>query len=576
MATVTGLTAERMLAIEGASVVDGDVVGDNLILTQHNGTQINAGSVRGPAGPTGPVGQDLPILVAKPILDVGLAGQIRAGRQLTAADFTNMGLSAPLGLWNLSDLTDASGNGRNLLNKGAVPTGIGINGLANTAAKYVGSAAQSLYISDTGASDALRIKTGSWGIWFKSPKRDAPAMGLISRWGGSGGTSYMLWINGSQKADAYVNTAAGAMSANGTFDVCDDRWHFAVGTYDGSMVRLYIDGILNSMNPITGLILQNGCPLNIGSTDGADAANPAGAPFVGRLDEAFITADVLAEEQIRNLYCAKIPHTLGVAPSRLSLNVHRRRKGGVLSISDFSTQPLRLYNFSAGSLGDEGSNGVVLINEGGVTNGPGVDGTPGNGVAFNGANDLASGETGLPSGLATRSFGAWFKTTAGGAMTVVAWGTTSDADARISMNGILYCTSGQDVISYPMINDGLWHYVVVTEENAPADGIKRKAYVDGRLIGTSNVLTSLVPNAFHIGCCTNNGQRYTGQIDSVFVTDYVMSAEEIYKMYAKGSQTLAPSPKNVGDHVEALTSTDILATFDTLESQHTVDVGVAV
>ena len=33
MATVTGLTADRMLAIEAASVVDGDVVGDNLILT---------------------------------------------------------------------------------------------------------------------------------------------------------------------------------------------------------------------------------------------------------------------------------------------------------------------------------------------------------------------------------------------------------------------------------------------------------------------------------------------------------------------------------------------------------------
>ena len=56
MATVTGLTAERMLAIEAASVVDGDVVGDNLILTQHGGTQINAGNVRGPQGAPGPVG----------------------------------------------------------------------------------------------------------------------------------------------------------------------------------------------------------------------------------------------------------------------------------------------------------------------------------------------------------------------------------------------------------------------------------------------------------------------------------------------------------------------------------------
>ena len=35
MATVTGFTAARMLAIEGASVVDGDIVGGHLILTKH-------------------------------------------------------------------------------------------------------------------------------------------------------------------------------------------------------------------------------------------------------------------------------------------------------------------------------------------------------------------------------------------------------------------------------------------------------------------------------------------------------------------------------------------------------------
>jgi microcystin-dependent protein len=56
MTTVTGLTAARMLAIEGASIVDGEVVGGNLILTKHDGSTINAGPVVGPQGATGPVG----------------------------------------------------------------------------------------------------------------------------------------------------------------------------------------------------------------------------------------------------------------------------------------------------------------------------------------------------------------------------------------------------------------------------------------------------------------------------------------------------------------------------------------
>lgn len=54
MATVTGLTADRMLAIEGASVIDGEMVGDHLILTKHDGTQIDAGVIVGPPGPAGP------------------------------------------------------------------------------------------------------------------------------------------------------------------------------------------------------------------------------------------------------------------------------------------------------------------------------------------------------------------------------------------------------------------------------------------------------------------------------------------------------------------------------------------
>lgn len=58
MATVTGLTADRMLAIEGASVVSGSIVVDDLVLTKHDGSTVNAGNVRGPVGPTGPF--DLP------------------------------------------------------------------------------------------------------------------------------------------------------------------------------------------------------------------------------------------------------------------------------------------------------------------------------------------------------------------------------------------------------------------------------------------------------------------------------------------------------------------------------------
>jgi hypothetical protein len=57
MAEVTGLSADRMLAIEAASIVSGTVNGSgHLILTKHDGSTIDAGYVVGPAGSGGTSG----------------------------------------------------------------------------------------------------------------------------------------------------------------------------------------------------------------------------------------------------------------------------------------------------------------------------------------------------------------------------------------------------------------------------------------------------------------------------------------------------------------------------------------
>lgn len=59
MATVTGYTAERMKEIEDKAIVSGTVVGGNLFLRPKNyptEPEINAGSVVGPTGETGPAG----------------------------------------------------------------------------------------------------------------------------------------------------------------------------------------------------------------------------------------------------------------------------------------------------------------------------------------------------------------------------------------------------------------------------------------------------------------------------------------------------------------------------------------
>lgn len=589
MATVTGLTADRMLEIEAASVVDGDIVGDNLILTKHDGSTINAGSVRGPQGDDGPVGSDTSILTAQTVLEVGQSGQIRAGRQLSAADFTDMGLAAPLGLWNLSNVNDSSGNGRNLSNKGAVPFDVGINGLATTAAKFVGSTSQALYISDTGAGDPFRVKTGSIGAWQRTGKR-ATNQTIISKWAVAAGFAlFQVRVEGGGTNQNCVNAwvspdGTALVGVSGVTEVADDRWHFIVVTFDGTAIRLYIDGQLDGVGVGNASIASVAAPLNIGGQS-ADASNAAVQPHFGRIDEAFVITDVLSEQEVRNLYCAKIAHALGVVPSRVSLNVTRRRRGAALVAGDFPTQPLRLHNFSGGSLGDDGSGAVALTNNGAAVAEAGADGFAGNAFNFAGAQSLSSTDTGLPSGTSPRSLGCWFKTNIVGLQGLIGWGTmaTAMSQLRIGTTGSIVGENGTDTMLGPYVCDGKWHHAVLIEYAAVGgttdDGVKRKLYLDGRLVNTSTLFNSITlagANKLRIGAQPDASSLFTGQIDAVFVCNYVLTAEQIWTLFNKASQALALSPKNSGDHIEAMTSAALLTTFDSLIAPTRIDLKVAV
>jgi hypothetical protein len=129
MATITGLTKERMLEIEAASIVDGEVVGDDLILTTFGGTPINAGDVRGPIGPEGPMGVGLTVdtMANRPVAN--------GGRGLFAAS-DEMILFADTGQWQyvrhlngdvVYSLPDLSGADVVVTNTGTKPTTITYN-----------------------------------------------------------------------------------------------------------------------------------------------------------------------------------------------------------------------------------------------------------------------------------------------------------------------------------------------------------------------------------------------------------------------------------------------------------------
>lgn len=480
-------------------------------------------------------------LSAAGILDVGVSGQKRAGRILAATDFTALlGLSQPIGLFNLSDLTNL-GSGGALTNKGAVPFGKGITGAAAEAAVFAGSTAQALYISDTGAADPFRIKTGSFGCWFRTAKRGTIQALLSKR--AAGALSYLVYVSAANVLQFYVAVDGATLTnVSGVTDVADDRWHFATCTYDGSVMRVYVDGALEASLPLAGTMFGGNGPFNIGAEFSENTAL-AQSPHFGRIDVAFVTGDVLTEEQIRLLMSVKTAHGLSVTPREVRTSLRRRKKGGPFVVGDFTATPKALYNFTGNLLTDAGSLGLGLANNNGAVSVAGADGQAGGAYQFvaGSLQYLSASDAGLPMGTASRSIGFWMKTRDLNGPAMVVYGNgVNDIKIYMAATGEIQATDNTNTVNgLAIVADGQWHFVVLTIDNAAGDGLKQKLYVDGRLVAGQTALVGTVSGgagAFRIGRNTGGSALYySGSIDGVFITDYTMAEDEILALFAKGS-----------------------------------------
>ncbi len=77
----------------------------------------------------------------------------------------------------------------------------------------------------------------------------------------------------------------------------DDRWHHLAATYDGSMVSIYVDGVLNSQEAASGSIALNSADVWIG----ANSEN-SGNDYRGLIDDMIIYNRVLSADEVLDHY----------------------------------------------------------------------------------------------------------------------------------------------------------------------------------------------------------------------------------------------------------------------------------
>ena len=164
------------------------------------------------------------------------------------------------------------------------------------------------YIS-CGNDSSLVPSSLTISLWFKTSGSASTAPRLLNKsYGGSPYDSYFIRIN-----NGVLNFKIGVSSASvqiaGTTNVVDGNWHNVIGTYDGSQLKLYLDGN-SEATPISetrAIVGNTSYNLTLGCELGAYGFS---WPFTGSMSNVSLWNTSLTSAQVSEIYNEGLPGNL--------------------------------------------------------------------------------------------------------------------------------------------------------------------------------------------------------------------------------------------------------------------------
>ena len=124
--------------------------------------------------------------------------------------------------------------------------------------------------------------------------------------------NYGIWINSNNHIQAGFETSTGTDNfitiSSKTYN--DGIWHYAVATYDGLSLKLYIDGVQIASLSTTAIPDHAGTqPVRIGAN--SISTPPPNGFFTGNVDEVRVWNRALSSSEVSNAYNNGIFNTNG-------------------------------------------------------------------------------------------------------------------------------------------------------------------------------------------------------------------------------------------------------------------------
>jgi len=199
-----------------------------------------------------------------------------------------------LGLWKFDESSglragDSSGNGNDgVLHGNAMWTE---NGKIGGAIELDGDGD---YVEVTNESNFDITKQMTAAVWVKINKFDKPFESIVSKGTNKG------WLISRSHSKPTVEFVCNGLRplpyVVGKTPIDDGKWHHLAGVYDGSKLRLYIDGKLDASRKARGSIVTNDYNVYIG-----DSSQQPGRYFNGLIDDVRIYNYALTADEVAKL-----------------------------------------------------------------------------------------------------------------------------------------------------------------------------------------------------------------------------------------------------------------------------------
>lgn len=331
-------------------------------------------------------------------------------------------------------------------------------------------------------------------------------------------------------------------------------WNHIVGTYDGSALRLYVNGILQASTAASGALSGYSTVLDIGAYE--NLAKNSTYLYGGALDEVAVYGSALSQARINAHYLAATGNSPS-APVASGYDRHVRADGPSAywrlheTTGSYATDESGYGNTAqylggytqgaAGAIKDDTDSAVSLDGVSGYLEAPSSAtlNAPTTGVTVEAWVKPASGSLTLQRALVDKAYtshnspyyqyGLFMYDDTPAPKNVTFWLTVAGAPRYVLANNTGY-------------NYGVWNHIVGTY-----DGARMRMYVNGNLVadaaqtGTLSQYATVMDIGAYPNLAKNSTYVLPGDVDDVAIYDHALTRSRVVDHFVSSGRTVIPT-----------------------------------